>query len=292
MRESETLDQEYYPINYQITVKEVEEKLLNYFYFLKDDSNLNKIFGEYNGEENILEVWNKIIKYLYEEIFCRMALTIKDIKSYMIIKGQEPLDLDIILSKLRDKNVYITIDDLKNDKYYESIFPELYPKETTQAGFLSGWIPNFPTFEFCRREGEKDENNFNKNFCQNSKIPENSILFNYEIFKQYCEALIMILEEILEDNGQKVIRRDDFINIINEQYTTNNNSRRPRFKLRYGSHYLEIAIHYLEKTKQIISFKGNNNSIIFIKKAKNKDDCVNEEDMKEADLLLKAEIYN
>jgi hypothetical protein len=291
MKESETLDQEYYPINYQITVKEVEEKILNYFYFLKDDSNLNKVFGEYNNEENILEVWNKIIKYLYEEIFCRMAITIKDLKSYLVIKGQEPLALDIILSKLRDKNTYITIDDLKNDKYYETNFPELYPKESTQTGFFSGWIPKF---EFCQREGEKGENKYNKNFCQDisktEKIPENSILFNYEIFKQYCDALIMILEEILEDNGQKIIRRDDFINIIDNQYTTDNNSRRPRFNLRYGSHYLEIAIHYLEKTKQIIPFKGSNNSIIFIKKAKNKDDCVNEEDMKEAELLLKDDI--
>ena len=104
MKESETLDQEYYPINYQITVKEVEEKILNYFYFLKDDSNLNKVFGEYNNEENILEVWNKIIKYLYEEIFCRMAITIKDLKSYLVIKGQEPLALDIILSKLKIPN--------------------------------------------------------------------------------------------------------------------------------------------------------------------------------------------
>ena len=216
-----------------------------------------------------------------------MALTIKDIKYFMIIKGKKPLCIDIILKELINNQKYITLKTLKDDKYYEENYPELYPNQEVQKSFLSNW---FSIPQFCRREEENDENkNKNKknNLSEKEIIPENSILFNYEILKQYCEALLMILDEILEDNDQKVIKMNDYKKIIREDYSHEGNSRKRRFKLRYGSHYLDVAIYYLEKTKQIISFKDSRQLFVFMKKAKNKDDFVSEEDLKEADNLLK-----
>ena len=83
---------------------EVEEKLLHQFYFLKEEQNSIKIFGEYNfdeSEEIILEIWQKIIKYLLEDILCRMEISITDLKRYTKIKNKEPLGLKNILIKLK-----------------------------------------------------------------------------------------------------------------------------------------------------------------------------------------------
>ena len=292
MKDSYTRDDEYFPVDSQITNKDVEEKLLHHFYYLKDEPNLKIFFGEYDDKDKdrILDIWNKIIKYLYEEIFSRMALTIKDIKYFMIIKEKKPLCIDIILKELIKSQKYITLETLKDDKYYEENYPELYPKQEVQKSFLSNW---FSIPQFCRREEENDENkNKNKknNLSEKEIIPEDSILFNYEILKQYCDALLMILDEILDDNGQKVIKMDDYKKIIKRDYSPEGKSRKRRFKLRYGSHYLDVAIYYLEKTKQIISFKDSNQLFVFIKKAKDKDDFVCEEDIKEADNLVKEKI--
>ena len=76
---------------------EIEEKLLNQFYFLKEEQNSIKIFGEYNfdeSEEIILEKWEKIIKYLLEDILCCMEISITDLKRFIKIKNIEPLVLN------------------------------------------------------------------------------------------------------------------------------------------------------------------------------------------------------
>ena len=147
---------------------EVEEKLLHQFYFLKEEQNTIKIFGEYNfdeSEEIILEIWQKIIKYLLEDILCRMEISITDLKRYTKIKNKEPLGLKNILIRLRYNKKYITLNDLNNEKFYEMNFPDLYPKEQSQSSSLFSFLP---FSNWCRGE----ETNQNKNKNDNNKIAE------------------------------------------------------------------------------------------------------------------------
>lgn len=280
---------------------EVEEKLLHQFYFLKEEQNTIKIFGEYNfdeSEEIILEIWQKIIKYLLEDILCRMEISITDLKRYTKIKNKEPLGLKNILIRLRYNKKYITLNDLNNEKFYEMNFPDLYPKEQSQSSSLFSFLP---FANWCRGEEtnqnknkndnnkiEGEENSCRKDISEKEEIPENSILYNYDIFIDYCEAILMILNEILDNKKQKIIEKTEFKDILSKDYIDKNNPKNGNFKLRYGDKNIDIAFHYLEKTKKIRFFdvKKNNLSHSFIKVLTNKDDIENEEDKKKAESLL------
>lgn len=280
---------------------EVEEKLLHQFYFLKEEQNTIKIFGEYNfdeSEEIILEIWQKIIKYLLEDILCRMEISITDLKRYTKIKNKEPLGLKNILIRLRYNKKYITLNDLNNEKFYEMNFPDLYPKEQSQSSSLFSFlsISNWCRGEETNQNKNKNDNNkiggeensCRKDISEKEEIPENSILFNYDIFIDYCEAILMILNEILENKKQKIIKKTEFKDILSKDYIDKNNPKNGNFKLRYGDKNIDIAFHYLEKTKKIRFFdvKKNNLSHSFIKVLTNKDDIENEEDKKKAESLL------
>ena len=283
---------------------EIEEKLLHQFYFLKEEQNSIKIFGEYNfdeSEEIILEIWEKIIKYLLEDILCCMEISITDLRRFTKIKNKEPLGLNNILKRLRFNKKYITLNDLNNEKFYEMNYPDLYPKEQSKS---SGWPSIFPFFSnsnWCRKEEtnqnknkndnnkiEGEENSCRKDISEKEEIPENSILFNYDNFIAYCEAILMILNEILDDKKQKIIKEAEFKDILNKEYIDKNNPKNGNFKLRYGDKNIDIAFHYLEKTKKIRLFdvKKNNLNHSFIKVVTNKDDIENEEDKKKAESLL------
>lgn len=280
---------------------EVEEKLLHQFYFLKEEQNTIKIFGEYNfdeSEEIILEIWQKIIKYLLEDILCRMEISITDLKRYTKIKNKEPLGLKNILIRLRYNKKYITLNDLNNEKFYEMNFPDLYPKEQSQSSSLFSFlsISNWCRGEETNQNKNKNDNNkiggeensCRKDISEKEEIPENSILYNYDIFIDYCEAILMILNEILENKKQKIIKKTKFKDILSKDYIDKNNPKNGNFKLRYGDKNIDIAFHYLEKTKKIRFFdvKKNNLSHSFIKVLTNKDDIENEEDKKKAESLL------
>ena len=274
---------------------EVEEKLLHQFYFLKEEQNSIKIFGEYNfdeSEEIILEIWQKIIKYLLEDILCCMEISITDLKHYTKIKNKEPLGLKNILIRLRYNKKYITLNDLNNEKFYEMNFPDLYPKEQSQSSSLFSFlsISNWCRGEETNQNKNKNDNNkiggeensCRKDISEKEEIPENSILYNYDIFIDYCEAILMILNEILENKKQKIIKKTKFKDILSKDYIDKNNPKNGNFKLRYGDKNIDIAFHYLEKTKKIRFFdvKKNNLSHSFIKVLTNKDDIENEEDKK------------
>lgn len=280
---------------------EVEEKLLHQFYFLKEEQNTIKIFGEYNfdeSEEIILEIWQKIIKYLLEDILCRMEISITDLKRYTKIKNKEPLGLKNILIRLRYNKKYITLNDLNNEKFYEMNFPDLYPKEQSQSSSLfsflsiSNWCRGEETNQNKNKNDnnkiEGEENSCRKDISEKEEIPENSILYNYDIFIDYCEAILMILNEILDNKKQKIIEKTEFKDILSKDYIDKNNPKNGNFKLRYGDKNIDIAFHYLEKTKKIRFFdvKKNNLSHSFIKVLTNKDDIENEEDKKKAESLL------
>ena len=269
---------------------ERENKILKHFNFLNDENNLKKIYDEYNFEKEkkkLTEIWENITKYIYEEISHSLALSLKDIKSLSIIHGHEPKGLNNILKYLRANLKYITKEDIKNNEFYEKNFPEIYPP--TPQSYWS-YLP-FMNILNCK-EG-KDENNdseyIRKDISYNDDIPENSILFNYEIFNTHCEALIMILNKILLENGQEIIRKDIALRNIREDYS--DNSKEGNIKLRYGMQNFEEVIYFLQKTKKIIIFEieFKDQKYEFIKILKNNNDSVNEKDKKISKILISIE---
>ena len=277
---------------YEESENENEKKILKHFNFLNDEINFQKIYGEYNFEKEkikLTEIWENIIKYLYEEISHRLTLSLEEIKSLSIIHGYEPKGLDNILKYLRANLKYITQKDIKSDEFYKKNFPEIYPQPPKSYIFP---IPNpfilLNPFNLCREE--KNEINdiecVRKDISYNDNIPEGSILFNYEILNSHCEALLMILNKILLENGQEIIKKDIAFKNIKENYS--DNSKEGNIKLRYGTQNLEDVIYFLQKTKKIIIFeieiKGEKYE--FIKTTKNKDDTIDEKDKRIAKILI------
>ena len=224
---------------------ERENKILKHFNFLNDENNLKKIYDEYNFEKEkkkLTEIWENITKYIYEEISHSLTLSLKEIKTLSIINGHEPKGLDNILKYLRANLKYITKEDIKNNEFYEKNFPEIYPP--TPQSYWS-YLP-FMNILNCKES--KDENNdseyIRKDISYNDDIPENSILFNYEILNTHCEALIMILNKILLENGQEIIRKDIALRNIREDYS--DNSKEGNIKLRYGMQNFEEVIYFFE----------------------------------------------
>lgn len=96
----------------------------------------------------------------------------------------------------------------------------------------------------------------------------------------------MILNKILLENGQEIIKKDIAFKNIKENYS--DNSKEGNIKLRYGTQNLEDVIYFLQKTKKIIIFeieiKGEKYE--FIKTTKNKDDTIDEKDKRIAKILI------
>ena len=102
------------------------------------------------------------------------------------------------MQELRMNFIYITISDLYNDNFYKYNFPDLYPQ--SYAKTILGYISYFNPFSAISKrknidreeKNDKNENkiekkNIRKDLSKDEKIPENSILFNYEIFQTHCD---------------------------------------------------------------------------------------------------------
>ena len=293
--ESETYDKNYHKLYSILSKEDIKEKLLHRFYFLKKQEKLEIFYGYKEDTQNkkeIIELWDKIIKYLLEEIFHCFAFTLSDIKKYLTINDKEPKNLNNIIQQLIIYQIYITNEDLKNDNYYAMYFPDLYPTKSLYTSIKS-LIPSF-NFGFCRNEENKQANeienkNIREDLSKDDKIPENSIIFDYEVFKIHCNSLLMVLKDILHENNSEIIRKDHFIQNIKNNYVENDeNSQMGRYKLRYGLQYINYAIHYLEKIKQILIFTIDS-KYEFIKVSNNKDDSIKESDIEDAKLYLEKE---
>ena len=274
---------------------ENEKKILKHFNYLNDEINFQRIYGEYDFEKEkkkLAEIWENIIKYLYEEISHRLTLSLEEIKSLSTIHGYKPKGLNNILKYLRANLKYITQKDIKSDEFYEKNFPEIYPPSKSYFSY----IPSIPYINLLNSANLlnckecKEENNdiecIRKDIGYDDNIPEGSILFNYEILNSHCEALLMILNKILLENGQEIIKKDVALRSIREDYSEN--SKEGNIKLRYGTQNLEDVIYFLQKTKKIIIFEIeiNGKKYEFIKIAKNNDDSVDEKDKKIAKILI------
>ena len=286
-----------------ISQDSVELKLLNHFIFLKDENKFNKFYSEFDIEEEdkiIINMWEEIINYIYEEIFHCMFLTILDLKKSVTIKNKFPSGFNKIMQYLIFTKKYIKDIDLRNENFYINNFPNLYSKK----GYLSNIFSYFSNWKICRSgdniNDEEDKNDeyeprretsFRDDLSNNylsEKIPENVIIINYKIFKNHCNAILFTLNDILSDEGEEIIAKDKFIDLIEKNYI-DTDLENGKLKLNYGLQLIDETLFYLKHTKQIIIFQINeNNYQEFIKISKNKDDCESEEDKKIAKNLLEG----
>ena len=284
---------------------DIENKILNRFTFLQQDTVLHKNTTSYDfreDEKNLVDTWEKIIDFLLSDVFNCCAIIMSDLNKYTVIKNQKPLGLNNIIQQLRIELKYVTEEDLKDDKFYEMIFPDLYPKQTGYVSNIIGGIKSFWNFAGgkigCKEENDNDQQQMALRTDISGEdrykvIPENSIIFNFNKFKIYCSQVLEVLKDILkEKDGEEVIPKYDFLKIVNERYLENTNSLSEIITLPYGVKYIDYALYYLMKSKKIILFdiESNNKNIECIKLLKNKDDTVTDKDTAVAKILTHIEL--
>ena len=285
--------------------EDIEKKILTKFSNLQQEKALHQLFWSYDfreEEKNMVDSWEKIIDFLLSDVFNCCAITMSDLKKYTTIKNKTPIGLNNIIQQLRIELKYVTEDDLKNDNFYEMIFPELYPKQTGYVSNIIGGIKSFLNFT-GGKIGCKDENDngqqemaLRTDISDEDKykiIPENSIIFNFYKFKIYCSQVLEVLKDILkEKDEEEVIPKYDFLKIINEKYLEIPNKISERITLPYGVKYIDYALYYLMKSKKIMLFEieSNNKNIECIKLLKNKDDTVTDKDTAVAKILTHIEL--
>lgn len=286
---------------------DIENKILNRFTFLQQDAVLHKNTSSYDfreEEKNMVDTWEKIIDFLLSDVFNCCAITMSDLNKYTVIKNQVPLGLNNIIQQLRIEQKYVTEEDLKDDKFYEMIFPDLYPKQTGYVSNIIGGIKSFWNFAGgkigCKEENDNDQQQMalRTDISDEDRykvIPENSIIFNFNKFKIYCSQVLEVLKDILkEKDEEEIIPKYDFLKIVNERYLEHPNSISERITLPYGVKYIDYALYYLMKSKKIILFdiESNNKNIECIKLLKNKDDTVTDKDTAVAKILTHIELLD
>ena len=281
--------------------KEVEEKLLNRFDFLKQDGGLRQTYSSYDfrlEENSMKETWEKILDFLYSEIFNSYGIKMSDLKKYTLIKNRIPVGLNNIIQQFRIEQKYITDEDIKNINFYKINFPELYPQSQGYiSGFLSGLksIINLTGGKLgCNEDNDNNVSlRIRTDISDEDKykiIPDTQIIFNYDKFKLNCNNIISILNDILQEEDIEIISTNNFIKILKERYIDNKNEE--QFSLPYGITYLDLVLYYLEKIKKITLFtiQSNNKNIEFIKLPKNLDELVSNKDEAMAKILSEREV--
>ena len=285
--------------------EDIENKILNRFTFLQQEAVLHKNCCSYDfreEEKNMVDIWEKIIDFLLSDLFNCCAITMSDLNKYTVIKNNIPIGLNNIIQQLRIELKYVTEKDLKDDKFYEMIFPELYPKQTGYVSNIIGGIKSFWNFAGgkigCKEENDNDQQQMalRTDISGDDRyniIPEDSIIFNFHKFKVYCSQVLEVLKDILkEKDEEEVIPKYDFLKIVNERYLEDPNRINERITLPYGVKYIDYALYYLMKSKKIILFDidSNNKNIECIKLLKNKDDTVTDKDTAVAKILTHIEL--
>ena len=291
-----------------LSKKEVEEKILEHFNFLKEEGGLHQVFSSYDFrfEENTMkEIWESILDYLFKEIFNNFGVSMGNLKKYTLIKNKIPIGLNNIIQQLRVEQKYITDEDLKDINFYKINFPEIYPQS---QGYLSSFLGNLKSIiNFtgtkigCKEENENNNNNLviRTDITEEDKykiIPDNQIIFNYEKFKSYSDDILAILMDILQEEDNEIISTNNFIKILKERYLNNKNTDEEQIDqplyIKYGIEYLNIALFYLEKIKKINLFQieSNNKNFEFIKIPKNPTEPITNKDEAVAKTLSEIEL--
>lgn len=292
------------PKELKINEQDIENQLINKFFFLKEEEGLHKNYSSFDFRENekfMVENWKKILDFLFKKVFDTCGMKMSDLLKYTVIKNKVPTGLNNIIQQLRIEQKYVTDSDLKDEKFYNINFPELYPQ---QAGYVSSLINGVKSIiNFAgTKMGCGDENNnesdlkIRTDISEKEKysiIPENSIIFNYHEFSNYCSSALEVLKDILhERDEEEVIPKRDFIKIVNERYVKKSGIIGERISLIYDTQYIDYALYYLKKLKKIDLFKVelNSKNIECIKLFKNQNDTVSEKDIAVAKILIHIEL--
>ena len=284
-----------------ISKENVEKKLLQKFEYLKDPKSLHNLYLSYDyneKDENMIKIWEEILKYLFQGIFSTFGMKMSEIKSYTIINNKIPVGLNNIIQELRIRQKLITDFDISNQTYYNRYYPELYPENSSQGwgSYIFSGVKNLVNFgavkigcseeknedEIIRRDDIKEEEKY-QNFS------ENTIIFNYEMLKRNCSDLLSFLSEILQETDNEIISKKEFIKEVNN--ASSNGGMNNGVNLPFGSIYIENCLTYLQKMKKIAIFTIDHNSskVEFIKLLISPNSGPNEKDILTAQIMLKCD---
>ena len=282
-----------------LSPKEVEEQLVQNFPNLGIEGGLHQLFSSYDfrpDEKLMVDEWEKILDYLYTNIFNTLASSFYDIKRYTIISHKIPICLNNILQQLRIEQKYIYDKDLNDDKFYQINFPNLY--NSNSGGIISSIFTGVSNiFSFagnkfgCIEEKDTGRNGpIRTDITESEKyetIDDKTLIFNYEIFRNHCNQLLMFIKDYLNEKDVDIISTKNLKQILNDDKQQNLGG----FELKYGTQYLDFALTFLSKIKKIVLFdiELNNKMIQCIKVLKNENDNVSEKDNAVAKLLLQIE---
>ena len=249
--------------------QETEKKILEKFDSLNDHQIFNNVFSEYNfSEEEVLtlNLWKEIIFFIYTNICSTFVMKFKDLKKYTTINDRTPLGLNNIMQELISQQIYISLDQIKEDEFYKNNFPELLKDKNSSNGIFS--FLNKATFCLCN---SKDEDNKNKDEIkklynsENEKrkiLDENIILINYKLFNDNCKKILIIIKdysskiaksEIFEYNNfieymEKISHPNPFASVNSLSNEIEN------YQLEYGDLFINECLLFLNKKKEINIF--------------------------------------
>ena len=284
-----------------ITKENVEKKLLQKFEFLNDPKQLHNLYLSYDydeKDENMVKIWDEILKYLFLGIFSTFGMKISEIKSYTIIKNKIPTGLNNIIQELRIRQKLITDFDISNQAYYNKYYPEIYPENSKQGwgSYLFSGVKNLVNFGSvkigCSEEKNDEEVKRRDDITEEQKyqnFPDNTIIFNYEMLKKNCDGLLSFLSEILQESDNEIISKKEFIKEVNN--TSSNGGIYNGINLPFGSIYIEHCLIFLQKLKKIAIFtvEQNSSKVEFIKLLISPNNSPNEKDILTAQIMIKCE---
>ena len=284
-----------------ITKETVEKKLLQKFEFLNDPKQLHNLYLSYDydeKDENMVKIWDEILKYLFLGIFSTFGMKISEIKSYTIIKNKIPTGLNNIIQELRIRQKLITDFDISNQAYYNKYYPEIYPENSKQGwgSYLFSGVKNLVNFGSvkigCSEEKNDEEVKRRDDITEEQKyqnFPDNTIIFNYEMLKKNCDGLLSFLSEILQESDNEIISKKEFIKEVNN--TSSNGGIYNGINLHFGSIYIEHCLIFLQKLKKIAIFtvEQNSSKVEFIKLLISPNNSPNEKDILTAQIMIKCE---
>jgi hypothetical protein len=284
-----------------ITKENVEKKLLQKFEFLNDPKQLHNLYLSYDydeKDENMVKIWDEILKYLFLGIFSTFGMKISEIKSYTIIKNKIPTGLNNIIQELRIRQKLITDFDISNQAYYNKYYQEIYPENSKQGwgSYLFSGVKNLVNFGSvkigCSEEKNEEEIKRRDDITEEQKyqnFPDNTIIFNYEMLKKNCDGLLSFLSEILQESDNEIISKKEFIKEVNN--TSSNGGIYNGINLPFGSIYIEHCLIFLQKLKKIAIFtvEQNSSKVEFIKLLISPNNSPNEKDILTAQIMIKCE---
>lgn len=294
-------------INSKLARDDVQRKLLLNFSELKDEEKLNEYYSKYDfneDEKSLLDVWEKILIYLYDQIFGTFALKYKEIKVFVTINNREPEGLNEILQDLLIHQIFIKGEDIKSIEFYKMNFPDLYSKERGD-GKIMGWLRGIKNVvstgggivSCCKDKKEEEmerELPIRKDFSEEDKykkIDDNCYIINYKLFHEHCMSIKKNLEAFMKikdnnesndlnknNNNTYIVSQKSFksyiIKVMGENQNINLGNDEKNYEaygLKYGSLFLDESLRFLEGIKEIKLFTITlkNKKLLFIKRIEN-----------------------